>query len=122
VLGDDPADDRQAEAAAAALRRIVRHEQFVAVRRRDPRTVVGDENASHAVHTIVAGLDDDRRRIAVGTRRCRRAAKSLGGIVDQVYDNPAHLFHVDADPWQFLCEAPFQPDVAKQAVVETQRV
>src|SRR3954453_1189215 len=41
VLGDDAPDDRQAEAAAAPLGRVVRQEQLLALPRRDTRAVVG---------------------------------------------------------------------------------
>src|SRR5919108_4812258 len=35
VLGDDPSDDRETKAAAAPLRRIVRHEELLAIGRRN---------------------------------------------------------------------------------------
>ena len=49
VLGDDAADDGQAETAAPLLGRVVRQEQLVALRRRNARTVVGHDDAHEVV-------------------------------------------------------------------------
>ena len=59
VLGDDPPDDRQAEPAAAALGRVVGHEQLLAIGGRHAGAVVGDDEPHDAVRAIVAGRDDD---------------------------------------------------------------
>ena len=78
VLGDDAADDGQAEAAAAPLGRIVRHEQLVAVGGRNAGAVVGDENARHAVDRDRAGSRSRwtaRRRSGAARVGCRRAPR-----------------------------------------------
>ena len=73
VLGDDAAHDRQAEAAAAPLRRVVRQEQLLALGRRNARAVVGDDDADDAVGAVELRFDDDLGRGAPSPRsRCRR--------------------------------------------------
>src|SRR5205085_7681948 len=59
VLGDDAANDRQAEAAAAALGRVVRQEQLLALRGRNTGSVVRDDHAYHAVGPVDLRLDED---------------------------------------------------------------
>ena len=50
------------EAAAAPLGRVVRQEQLVALRRRNARAVVGDDDTHDAVRRIELRLDDDLGR------------------------------------------------------------
>src|SRR5262245_34148647 len=52
MLGNNAADDGQAEAAAPALRRIVRQEQLLALRRRNARTIVGNDHARETVGLV----------------------------------------------------------------------
>src|SRR4029077_8671026 len=59
VFRDNPAHNRQPQAAAAALRRIVGKEQLLAFARRDPRSVVGHDDANHAVAVVELRFDDD---------------------------------------------------------------
>ena len=64
MLGDDPPHDREAEAAAAALRRVVRQEQLVALRQRQLEA----ENRALREHV-------DRRFVMVGESYVMRSLR-----------------------------------------------
>ena len=120
VLGDDAADDRQAEAAAPPLGRVVRHEQLVAVGRRHAGPVVGDDDAHDARWRASCWSSRDRWRVA-GRARLRR--QRLDRVVDQVDDRPAGSARRRAAP----AAAPAAKrrsicDVAEEPVVERQRL
>src|SRR5688500_10822147 len=85
VLRHDPADDREPEPAAAQLGRVIRKEELLALRRRDPGAVVGHDNPHEVVGRVVPGLDVDRASPVHG----------LDGVVDEIDDDAADLLGVD---------------------------
>src|SRR5687768_7440911 len=96
VLGDDAPHDREPQPAAATLRRVIGHEQLLAVGGRNARPVVRDEDPGHAVHGIELRLDNDQRRIAAWPRLGAAPSERFDRIVDEVDDDAANLLDVDA--------------------------
>ena len=98
MLRDDAADNREAEAAAAPLRRIVRHEQLVTIARRHARAVIGDDHAREAPIGIVLRLDRDPPFPIHGFER----------VVDQVDQNAPDLLGIDANGAFYLNTRPIE--------------
>src|SRR5262245_1929872 len=112
VLGNNPADDGQAEAAAPALGRIVRQEQLLALGRRNARTVVGHDHAREAVGLVALRFHQNRSAPIHGLDR----------VVDKVDDDAAHLLDVQPDERDTRREALLDANVAENAVVERERL
>ncbi len=112
MLGDDSADDGEPQPAPPLLRGVVRHEELVPVRRRDPRSVVREHEPGEIVGRIVLCLDRDRAASAGG----------LDGVVDQVHEHALDLVGIDADERERRIVARVNPHVAEKAVVQRQRV
>src|SRR5215213_7300665 len=66
VFRDDAPHDGEAEAAAAPLRRIIRHEQLLPFSRRNPRSVVRDDQSDERRPRIVMSLERDDARAVHG--------------------------------------------------------
>ena len=94
VLGDDAADDREAEPAAAPLGRIVRHEQLVAVGRPGCPGRCRRRRCAPRRSPRRAASRSRWWRLAVGRGRLR-AAERLDGVVDEVDDDAADLLDVE---------------------------
>src|SRR3954447_8855005 len=87
VLPDDAPDDGEAEPAATALGRVVRHEQLLTVSGRHAGAVVGDHDARDRVRGVVLRLHDDAPARGFGDR--------LERVVDQVDHDAANLLDVE---------------------------
>ena len=112
MLGDDAPDDRETETAAAALGRVVRQEEFLALLRRNARAVVRDDDAHQAVRRIVRGLEVTvpcrsvasmalSTRLMITRRICSASTRTCGTR---------------------FAEAALEADIGEQAVVERERV
>src|SRR3954469_24779765 len=64
MLRHDPADDRQTQPAAPALRGVVRHEELVTIRGGNTRPFVGEPQPREIVRRIVLCLESDRAAAA----------------------------------------------------------
>src|SRR4029077_16386891 len=74
VLGDDPADDREAQPAAPAFGREGRHEKLLTIRGVYAGRVVGHDNAREVIRRVVVRLHGDDPA----------ALHRLDGVVDQI--------------------------------------
>jgi hypothetical protein len=96
VLDDDSSHNGEAEAAAAALGRVVRHEELVTLRRRHSGPVVAHDQAHKTVSRIVHGQHDDHRRFARRTYGRIGPAEGFQSVVHQIDDDLPDLLGVQA--------------------------
>src|SRR5579864_3507148 len=108
MFADDAAGDGEAEARATIFCGEMRQEKFVFILGRN------------AV-TCVSNFDFDGVALPRGTRgdgdgAKRRAFQSLGGIVDQIYNNAAQQFRIRFYNWQIRREFAVQRGAFKALV------
>ena len=92
MLRDDAPDDGQAQAAAAALGRVVRHEQFFAVRGGNPGPLSDTTNRTTA---FAASCCVSIARGGMPSAAAGCSAHRFDGVVHEVDDDAADLLDVE---------------------------